>query len=148
MQKIISVCLVVLLVLTGIVVVYVVLHGGTPEVIESVFGVKVLGISWVVLLVVGIWRGLRLAIKRRKDAKSDDITVRAKALYELGCEEWQTGYKRGELYTGGLIGFIVYGRIGFPHSKEVAIEHWLQAANLGHEGAIDKLNMAQIRRGL
>lgn len=140
MQKIISVCFVVLLVLTGIVVVYVVLHGGTPEVIESVFGIKVLGISWVVLLVVGgFYNHILRPLKLHKAAKSDNIEERREALYELGDRAWS--YATSEDRDGRKT------HSQRERSKDRAIEYWLEAAELGHEGAMNKLRMAQIRRG-
>ena len=58
-----------------------------------------------------ILRGMCLAIKRRKDAKSDNIAVKAQALYESECEEWGISSisVRNGLPWGGLVGFVLYG---------------------------------------
>ena len=87
-----------------------------------------------VVIVVG--RYLKKLPKLHEDAESDDIEVRREALYQLGNNAWERSTRESNTMTPA----------DRERRKNEAVEYWIQAAKLGHEGAADKLLMAQIRR--
>ena len=102
------------------------------------------GISNILLvpsLTLGVWCGIYthfiIPRKLREAVESDDIEVRSEALYQLGNDEWAGATSNNDSMTHEQR----------KSKKDAAVEYWIQAGKLGHEGAMDKLRMAQIRRG-
>ena len=82
------------------------------------------------VIVVCLWMGRLIRLVK---AKSGNIEERREALYELGCDAWNWSNNQNCSNRA--------------YNKDKAIEYWIQAADLGHEGAQDKLRMVQIRHG-
>ena len=103
------------------------------------------GIFAVILCII-LLRGIMLAVNRHARAKSGDRDTKAQALYELGNERWDV--LNGKI---GLIHFLISGSIPLElgskeHVREQAVNYWIEAANLGHQGAEDKLTMVRTLR--
>lgn len=101
---------------------------------------------FVIILCILVLRGIMLAVNRRARAKSEDRNSKAQALYELGNEKWDA--LNGKI---GLIHFLISGSIPFElgskeRMREQAVNYWILAANLGHQGAEDKLTMVRTLR--
>ena len=93
----------------------------------------VIAITFVVIVLI---RQVRHDLRLQKDAESDNIEVRREALYELGNDAWNLAHTNNPKMTS----------VERDKYKNWAVEYWVQAERLGHEGAADKLLMAQIRR--
>ena len=100
---------------------------------KAMIGLLVLG---VVGSVYGLYSYFTLLWKTQKAAESDDVEVRREALYQLGNQEWDWAHGDNPKMT----------HADRDRHKNKAVEYWLQAERLGHEGAADNLLMAQIRR--